>query len=54
MAVADPRPARALPLGALLGDALLAAILALALAVPLIGFETVDVSGGGLGLNYRF
>ncbi|WP_374447431.1 high-affinity branched-chain amino acid ABC transporter permease LivM [Stella sp.] len=55
MAVADPRPsAPGIPFGALLGDALLAAILALALAMPLIGFETVDVSGGGLGLNYRF
>ncbi len=54
MAVAEPRPAPGMPIGTILRDGLLAGLLALALAVPLIGFETIDVSGGGLGLNYRF
>ncbi|MGE0718045.1 MAG: high-affinity branched-chain amino acid ABC transporter permease LivM [Alphaproteobacteria bacterium] len=39
---------------AILRDAGLAALVTFALALPLVGFETVDVSGGGLGLNFRF
>ncbi|MCC7272525.1 MAG: high-affinity branched-chain amino acid ABC transporter permease LivM [Alphaproteobacteria bacterium] len=54
MAVAgDPAPA-APPIAAILKDAALAAIVTFALALPLVGFETIDVSGVGLGLNFRF
>ncbi|BBK37123.1 hypothetical protein STAQ_22010 [Allostella sp. ATCC 35155] len=54
MTVTAQRPAAGLPLGSILVDGLLAALVAFALAAPMIGFETVDGSGGSLGLAYRF
>nr|MDQ2694046.1 DUF3382 domain-containing protein [Pseudomonadota bacterium] len=45
--------AGALNPGELLKDAALAAVVALALAVPLVGFGTVD-RPGGLGIATRF
>jgi len=47
-------PAGAGSLRDLLKEAGIAALVAFALALPLVGFETVDRSGGGLGFNYRF
>ncbi|BBK31805.1 branched-chain amino acid transport system permease protein [Stella humosa] len=54
MTVAAPPVAPGIAVWPILRDALLAGFVALVLAVPLVGFETVDVSGVGLGLNYRF
>ncbi len=54
MTAAEPAAAPPFPWAAVLRDALLAGFVALVLAVPMIGFETVDVAGGMLGLEYRF
>jgi len=54
MAVASaPESAKASPLASLLKDAAIAAFVALILAIPLVGFETVD-SGPTLELATRF
>ena len=51
-AISAAAPARSL---AVLKEAAVAAIVALALAFPLVGFQTTDQSGGGgLTVNYRF
>jgi branched-chain amino acid transport system permease protein len=44
----------AAPLPKLLKDAALTALVAFVLALPLIGLETYDVSGGGLGIRTHF
>ena len=54
MAMAGQTGRGPLPAVAILRDALLAGFVALVLAVPMIGFETVNVSGVGLGLETRF
>jgi len=53
MAGGDPHPARRVDLAELLRDALLASLVALALALVLWGFQTVD-QPGGLGVQTRF
>ncbi|MGQ0662599.1 MAG: high-affinity branched-chain amino acid ABC transporter permease LivM [Pseudomonadota bacterium] len=50
--IADAAPARA-PLAAAAREAGLAAAVALALALPLIGFRLIDITGG-VSLGYRF
>ncbi len=40
--------------GAVFKDAALAALVAVLLALPLVGLETYDVGGGGLGIRTRF
>jgi branched-chain amino acid transport system permease protein len=45
---------RGVALGAVVKDAALAALLALILAFPLVGLQTVDVGGGTLGIHTRF
>jgi branched-chain amino acid transport system permease protein len=40
--------------GAVFWDAALAALIAVLLALPLVGLETYDVGGGGLGIRTRF
>ena len=54
MALAEPRRPAGMAILPVLRDALAAGFVAFALALPMIGFETVDVSGGGLGLETRF
>jgi branched-chain amino acid transport system permease protein len=51
-ALPSPRP-RFAPLP-LLREAALAALVALVLAVPLVGLETIDIGGGRLGIRTRF
>jgi len=53
MAVEAIAAPRALDVPRILKEAGLAALVAFALALPLVGFETVD-QGGVLGLNFRF
>jgi branched-chain amino acid transport system permease protein len=50
---AAPAPPR-LAAGRLIKDAVLAALVALALAVPLVGFQTVEIGGSGLTIRTRF
>lgn len=51
----EDRPERgAFPGTALLKDATATAVVAFALALPLMGFQTVEASGGGLALRTRF
>jgi branched-chain amino acid transport system permease protein len=52
MAAAEAADARRL--GAIVKEAGLAAVVAFALALPLVGLQTVDQPGGGLAINYRF
>jgi branched-chain amino acid transport system permease protein len=51
---AAPAPRPRLDWGALVKDAALAALVALVLALPLVGLQTYDVGGGGLGIRTRF
>ena len=54
MSVVGDGSARAQDVTAIVKDAVLAGIVTFALALPMVGFEIIDISGGGIGLNYRF
>src|SRR5438552_2730265 len=43
-----------LPWAALLKDALLAGLVAVLLAVPMVGLQTYDIGGGALGIRTHF
>src|SRR5437870_11385823 len=55
LAIEKKKTARpAIPWSAIVKDAALAALLAVLLALPLVGLQTYDIGGGALGIRTHF